>query len=261
LCFSHDGIGKSKRNVKEHGSMILSFASGRWGSLFKAFLPSGIRRLLVRESLRRRHRLSALGSDFDYFIASNNTFGSGCRLGGPVYISGSDIGDYTYIEVGCRISAADIGKFCSIAPYSLVGLAEHPTKKFVSTHPIFYRCLPTYGYNLVESDKHREITRTRIGNDVWIGAGVCIKGGVTLGDGAVIGAGAVVTGDVPAYAVYGGVPARLIRYRFDEETISFLLEFKWWNYDLEWLRLHISELQDIETFVARLRATKGGGLL
>ena len=68
-----------------------------------------------------------------------------------------------------------------------------------------------------------------IGNDVWIGSHALILGGVKIGDGAVIGAGAVVTKDVPPYAVVGGVPARIIKYRFSQEIIDKLLEIKWWN--------------------------------
>ena len=218
----------------------------------QALIPSGIRRVIAKEALRRKYGFTDVGSDFDYFIAANNKFGKGCRLGGPVYISGSEIGDHTYIEVGCRISAANIGKFCAIAPYSLVGLAEHPTRKFVSTHPMFYRHIPEFGYDLVDNDKHQEITRTYIGNDVWIGAGVCVRGGVKVGDGAVIGAGAVVTGDIPPYAVYGGVPARLIGYRFEPEQISFLLRFQWWERDIEWLKANTDKLQDIDLLMAEM---------
>ena len=74
--------------------------------------------------------------------------------------------------------------------------------------------------------------QTTIGNDVWIGQGAFIKGGVTIGDGAIVAAHAVVVKDVPPYAVVGGVPARVIKYRFDEDAIKDLLEIKWWNYDL-----------------------------
>ena len=225
------------------------------GSRLRGLLvPSGVRRLWFRQRLRRRHGLVALGPDFDYQIADNVVFGERCRLGGPVYIAGSSIGEYTYIEMGSRISAADIGKFCSIAPYALIGLAEHPTTGFVSTHPIFYRDLPQFGYDLVEEGSHQEMARTQVGNDVWIGAGVCVRGGVTIGDGAVIGAGAVVTSDVLPYTICAGVPARPIRRRFDAETISFLLELRWWDRGMSWLSEHVRGMQDVE----RLKALRDG---
>jgi acetyltransferase-like isoleucine patch superfamily enzyme len=70
-----------------------------------------------------------------------------------------------------------------------------------------------------------------IGNDVWIGANVVIRSGVTVGDGAVCAAGAVVTRDVQPYSIVGGVPARPIRKRFDDETVNRLLVMRWWRYD------------------------------
>jgi len=70
----------------------------------------------------------------------------------------------------------------------------------------------------------------RIGNDVYIGYHVIILSGVTIGDGAVIGAGSVVAGDVPPYAIVAGNPAHIVRYRFDEETITKLLEIRWWDW-------------------------------
>jgi acetyltransferase-like isoleucine patch superfamily enzyme len=221
-------------------------AAGR--AALRAIVPSGLRRYRRERALRKGHGLSAVGEPFEHAI-HEATFGRSCRLGGPVYIHDSAIGDYTYLEVGCRVSATDMGKFCAVAPYTLIGLAAHPTH-MVSTHPIFYRRQPEFGYDLVPDDLYEETSRTRVGNDVWIGAGAAIRDGVTIGDGAIIGAGAVVTSDVPAYAVYGGVPARLIRFRFDDETIALLQDARWWDRDDTWLRDNASSFLDVERFKA-----------
>lgn len=233
-------------------------AGSRGRRLAVALLPSGITRLARRRRLVRRHGLARVGPDFDYWIADNNHFEEHCGLGGPVYISGSTIGAWTYVEVGSRISQADIGRFCSIAPYSVVGMAEHPTTGFVSTHPAFYRHAPGNGWDLVDRDLHQELQRTRVGNDVWIGVGACVRGGLTIGDGAIVGAGAVVTRDVEPYEVVGGVPARTIRYRFDETTRQALLESRWWEHDADWLRQHAHDLRDVDAFLERHREAATG---
>ena len=85
-----------------------------------------------------------------------------------------------------------------------------------------------------------------IGSDCWIGTGVFLVGGIVIGNGAVVLAGAVVTKDVPPYAIVGGVPARILRYRYDEETINFLLGIHWWDNDKEWFLKHWELLSDID---------------
>ena len=85
-----------------------------------------------------------------------------------------------------------------------------------------------------------------IGNDCWIGENVFLVGGINIGDGAVILAGAVVTADVPAYAIVGGIPAKIIKYRYDENTIQLLQKFKWWNKDISWLKENWELLCNIE---------------
>ena len=115
-----------------------------------------------------------------------------------------------------------IGKFCSIAPNVNIGPIEHPLK-YSSTYP-----MSTFGF-LPE----QEYLPVKIGNDVWIGINAVILKGVTIGDGAVIASGAVVTKDVLPYTIVGGVPAKIIRFRFSEEIISELLRIKWWNWNTE----------------------------
>lgn len=93
----------------------------------------------------------------------------------------------------------------------------------------------------------------RIGSDTWVGWRALIMSGVDIGDGAVVAAGAVVTKDVPAYAVVGGNPARVIRYRFDEATIEALLRIRWWDWPQERVLAHVDQLNcpDVGDFVRR----------
>lgn len=91
---------------------------------------------------------------------------------------------------------------------------------------------------------------TRIGNDVWIGDNSIILGGVTVGDGAVIAAGSVVTKDVPDYAIVGGAPAKLIRYRFDGDKISKLKKIAWWNWSEQDVALNKNKIaNDVDKFI------------
>ena len=89
-----------------------------------------------------------------------------------------------------------------------------------------------------------------IGNDVWIGEGAFLAGGITVGDGAMILARAVVVQDVPPYAIVGGVPAKVISFRYDEDTINWLLDIQWWNLDTNWLKENWKLLCDIDKLKA-----------
>lgn len=137
-----------------------------------------------------------------------------------------------------------IGKFCSIACGAkfLFNSANHALGS-LSTYPfpIFYGEWGLDGKNVADAwDNKGDIT---LGNDVWIGYEAVILAGVTIGDGAIIGARAVVTRDVPPYAIVGGVPARLIRRRFDEATIESLLALQWWDWEPERIRRALPVLQ------------------
>ena len=91
----------------------------------------------------------------------------------------------------------------------------------------------------------------KIGNDVWIGANVCILPGVNIGDGAVLAAGAIVTKDVLPYVVVGGVPAKIIKYKFSEYIITKLLEIKWWDWDEKSFKENVDYFYDPIKFVER----------
>lgn len=137
-----------------------------------------------------------------------------------------------------------IGKFCSIACGAkfLFNSANHALGS-LSTYPfpIFYDEWGLEGKNVADAwDNKGDIA---LGNDVWIGYEAVILAGVTIGDGAIIGSRAVVTRDVPPYAIVGGVPARLIRRRFDDATIEALLDLRWWNWEPERIRQALPALQ------------------
>lgn len=131
---------------------------------------------------------------------------------------GTRIGRYSYFNgYTCIGKNTIIGRYCSVGKMCSIAVPQHPLS-YLSTAPAIYNPKGTPYQN----------KETRIGNDVWIGDGVTIKSGIIIGDGVIIGAGAVVVKDVPPYAIVGGVPARIIRYRFSEEIILQLLQNPWW---------------------------------
>lgn len=131
----------------------------------------------------------------------------------------------------------EVGRYCSIAADCSIGLMPHPTD-WLSTSPTVYEPAVDVWKNsyLGELPSQKpypvEDFNVHIGHDVWLGNGVKVMKGVSIGTGAIVAAGAVVTKDVPPYAIVGGVPAKLIRFRFDAETIEKLLASCWWEYDL-----------------------------
>ncbi|MFW2555403.1 CatB-related O-acetyltransferase [Aliarcobacter butzleri] len=130
----------------------------------------------------------------------------------------TDIGSYCYIGRYCYLTKVKIGNYCSIANNVSIGQGEHNLNK-ISTNSIFYE------------NAFEELTKDdcEIGNDVWIGVDSIIRRGVKIGNGAVIGANSVVTKDVPSYAIVAGSPAKIIRYRFEQDKMELIENSKWWR--------------------------------
>ncbi len=169
---------------------------------------------------------------------------AGCSL------AKTKMGRYSYSGSGTRITDAAIGSFCSIGGKCGIGGGIHPTDT-VSTSPAFLKGRNILGKNFAEIPY--EPSRTvEIGNDVWIGEGVCIVSGVKVGSGAVIGAHAVVTHDVEPYSVVAGVPAKEIRRRFDEDTVSKLLELQWWNWPDEKIEKYAGYFDSPERLIQKI---------
>lgn len=144
----------------------------------------------------------------------------------------NQIGDYTYIGFNCIITQSVVGRYCSIANNVSIGIGEHKINR-VSTSSLFYE-------NPFETLTQGECI---IGNDVWIGSNAVIRRGVKIGNGAIIGANSFVNKDVNDFEIVGGVPAKLIKKRFDENTIKLIKQSNWWDFDIENARLKISELE------------------
>ena len=134
----------------------------------------------------------------------------------------------SYIGPYCEIKA-NIGRFTSISPYVRTNRGIHPiSAPYATTCPMFFSIRKQNGKTFADTMVFKEVKEfPQIGNDVWIGENVFFQGGISIGDGAVVLAGAVVTKDVPPYAIAGGVPAKVLKYRYDENTVKFLQEFKW----------------------------------
>ena len=159
------------------------------------------------------------------------------------------------------MSHASCGNYCSIGMGSDIGLSQHPVDR-LTTHPTTYLpdAWPFDEFPIRRKPFDGTWKPVTIGPDCWIGSGVRILGGVSIGTGAVVAAGAVVTHDVPPYAIVAGVPAKVLRYRFDPATIDALLESRWWECDIQNWDADV-DWSDIPALLGRIdQARKDGSL-
>lgn len=167
---------------------------------------------------------SVIGRDC---VVLSSSVGANCDIESRNLLNNAVIGNMTYTGADVSITWAQVGKYCCIARLVDIGGNEH-NYRAASMMPS-YRLMNRLAGKL---QRHHDEEHILVGNDVWIGSGATIarKDGLMVGDGAVIGAGAVVTKSVPPYAVVAGVPARVIKYRFDDDVIARLLKLAWWNW-------------------------------
>lgn len=216
-------------------------------------LPRQIRRMIANAIIRHRFPNVSLASTSSVNIASKfegcNKIYAGVEFGGIIGF-GSYIGHNSYVY-------ARIGRFTSIGPGCRTAIGVHPVEKpYVSTSPMFFSQRLQTGATFATEQCFDEIkwadedckAPVIIGNDCWIQANVTIINGLTIGDGAVVMAGAVVTKDVPPYAIVGGVPAKILKYRFAPDEIETLLKVQWWNKPIEWIRENWRLLNNFDYF-------------
>ena len=170
------------------------------------------------------------------------------------------LGYGSYISSNCVLSA-NVGRFTSIGANVTNVVGTHPyTVPYVSTSPCFYshdgfknQSGNTFAtkqmfdeYRYIDNGKKIAVN---IGSDCWIGKNVTIIGGICIGDGAVVLTGAIVTKDVPPYAIVGGVPAKIMKYRYDKEVIAILLKNPWWMKDIAWIKKNWMLFNNIDEFL------------
>ena len=218
-----------------------------------------IRKLIKHIFFKVKH----IGKNVKVSLSANIGFGTrfeGCnRIGRKSSFSGK-MGRCTYMGEKSVISGI-VGRYTSIGSDVATISGRHPVD-MVSTSPVFYassakQCGKTYVnkdqfVEHVYYDEERKY-RVKIGNDVWIGNNVVLMPSIEIGDGAIVATGAVVTKDVPPYAVVGGVPARVIKFRFTDDQIKSLCQIEWWDWPEDEIRANAEKFTNPTMFFEMIK--------
>lgn len=185
---------------------------------------------------------------------NSSTLGRYTEIGARSRVSETVLDDYSYLGIDCEIWCAAIGKFSNIASHVRINATNHPTWR-PTLHHFTYRAGDYWPGEKDETEffEWRRGNAVKVGHDTWLGHGSTILPGVSVGNGAVVGAGAVVSKDVAPYTIVGGVPARLIRERFDAATGNRLDRLAWWDWSHDRLRDALDDFRalDIEAFLSK----------
>ena len=156
----------------------------------------------------------------------------------------SGLDDYSYVERQAEVIYASIGKFCAIASNARVNALEHPIER-VSQHKITYRANEYFLGARLDQDfrEKRRGQAVEIGHDVWVGHGAVIMPGIKIGHGAVIAASAVVTRDVAPYAIVAGVPAKFLKWRFENKISERIITLGWWHWGHDKLAAAVDDMR------------------
>lgn len=205
--------------------------------IFIKHIPFFLKRIIHNGLFRLKNRgIIRIGNKS--LIYRNVKAGNNVYIGPYCTIYNTTIGDNTYFARSCTVNNASIGSFCSIGAWCRIGLGKHPVHT-ICTSPIFYSKAGNLPKKWVTKNYFEEFQPIFIDNNVLIGANVTILDGVRIGEGSILAAGSVVVKDVLPYTIVGGVPAKIIKNRFDAKTTKKILELNIFGQNEEWMKRYL----------------------